>query len=122
MRIFLILGTLSGLLGVVAGAVGAHVIKGRYGPVAGELFDLASSFQLWHALALLGTGLLIARFGASRWWTGAGWLFVAGTLLFCGGLYLQAIGGGPPAVVPLGGVSFLAGWLCLLVGVVARAK
>jgi uncharacterized membrane protein YgdD (TMEM256/DUF423 family) len=49
----------------------------------------------------------------------AGWLFVAGTLLFSGSLYgyalTQARWLGP--VTPLGGLCFLAGWAALALGV-----
>jgi len=49
----------------------------------------------------------------------AGWLFVAGTVLFSGSLYLLALTGVRAfgAVTPLGGLAFLAGWLALAVGV-----
>jgi uncharacterized membrane protein YgdD (TMEM256/DUF423 family) len=45
----------------------------------------------------------------------AGWLFIAGTLLFSGSLYALALSGARwlGAITPLGGVGFLAGWLCL---------
>jgi hypothetical protein len=46
----------------------------------------------------------------------AGWCFVAGTLVFSGSLYLLSLTGTKwlGAITPLGGVAFLAGWLCLL--------
>lgn len=45
----------------------------------------------------------------------AGGLFTLGILLFSGSLYLLALSGvGKLGIVtPFGGVSFLAGWLCL---------
>jgi uncharacterized membrane protein YgdD (TMEM256/DUF423 family) len=47
----------------------------------------------------------------------AGWLFVAGTVLFSGSLYALALTGMRwlGAITPLGGIAFLAGWLCLAV-------
>ena len=44
--------------------------------------------------------------------------FIAGVLLFSGSLYLLAFTGirWLGAVTPLGGVCFLAGWLCLMIG------
>jgi len=45
----------------------------------------------------------------------AGWLFIAGTLLFSGSLYALALTGTRwlGAITPLGGLCFLAGWALL---------
>jgi uncharacterized membrane protein YgdD (TMEM256/DUF423 family) len=45
----------------------------------------------------------------------AGWLFVAGTVLFSFSLYALALSGvrALGAVTPFGGVAFIAGWLAL---------
>jgi uncharacterized membrane protein YgdD (TMEM256/DUF423 family) len=69
---------------------------------------------MYHAL-----GLLAVAWAATRWpgagVTAAGWLFVAGTLLFSGSLYLLVLTGQRwlGAVTPLGGLAFLAGWAAL---------
>jgi uncharacterized membrane protein YgdD (TMEM256/DUF423 family) len=74
-------------------------------------------YQMFHALALLAVA-----WAATRWPGGAvttaGWLFVAGTLLFSGSLYVLALSGTRwlGAVAPIGGAAFLAGWLCLAWG------
>jgi uncharacterized membrane protein YgdD (TMEM256/DUF423 family) len=51
------------------------------------------------------------------WPTVAGWLFIAGVLLFSGSLYALAISGNErwSAVTPFGGVAFLLGWVALLI-------
>jgi len=51
----------------------------------------------------------------SRAVVAAGWLFVAGIVLFSGSLYLLAVTGVTAlgAITPIGGVAFLAGWVCL---------
>jgi uncharacterized membrane protein YgdD (TMEM256/DUF423 family) len=43
------------------------------------------------------------------------WLFLAGTLLFCGSLYLKALTGWTSAstFAPVGGLCFIAGWLLI---------
>jgi uncharacterized membrane protein YgdD (TMEM256/DUF423 family) len=78
-------------------------------------------YQMYHALALLGVGLLLARLSidGSIWLNAAGWLFVVGTILFSGSLYLLALTGTTwlGAITPLGGVALLVGWLALAVGV-----
>ena len=69
---------------------------------------------MYHALALLAVA-----WAADRWPGGAtvaaGWLFLAGIVLFSGSLYLLSLSGVRwlGAVTPLGGVAFLAGWLAL---------
>ncbi|MOA49425.1 hypothetical protein D3C78_1723060 [compost metagenome] len=77
------------------------------------MFHTGVLYQLVHALALLGVGVLALRW-RSRLLTVAGGLFAGGILLFSGSLYLLTLSGlrvGP--VTPLGGVCLLAGWLCL---------
>jgi uncharacterized membrane protein YgdD (TMEM256/DUF423 family) len=67
--------------------------------------------------SLLGVGLLLGRVASdgSLWLHWSGWLFVAGTLLFSGSLYILALTGirWLGAVAPVGGLAFLAGWVCL---------
>src|SRR5262245_4883348 len=89
---FLALGALSGGLAVAAGAFGAHGLRGRLSPELMAVFETAARYQMYHAL-----GLLAVAWSAERW-PGtaaalAGWLFVAGTALFSGSLYLLALGG-----------------------------
>src|SRR5204862_331190 len=71
--------------------------------------------------ALVGVGILLARVSAdgAPWLSAAGWLFVAGTVLFSGSLYLLALTDTPwlGAITPLGGIALLLGWLALAIGV-----
>lgn len=98
---------MSGGIGVIAGALAAHAVSD---PALAKLADTASTYQLIHAAALLW---LSARPGRGLGW--ARWLFLAGTLFFCGTLYLKALGLWPAAVAlaPTGGVSFIAGWFVI---------
>ncbi len=86
-----------------------------------QTFQTGVTYQMYHALGLVGVGILLARFSTdgSAWVGGAGWLFVVGTLLFSGSLYLLALTGTTwlGAITPLGGVAFLLGWLALAIGV-----
>jgi uncharacterized membrane protein YgdD (TMEM256/DUF423 family) len=47
----------------------------------------------------------------------AGWLLLAGTLLFSGSLYAMVLSGTRilGAITPFGGIAFLLGWLLLAV-------
>ena len=113
-RTFFALGALSAGLAVAAGAFGAHGLRARIPPELLAVFETGARYQMYHALALLGVGWAVARWPASGAGT-AGWLFVAGTVLFSGSLYLLALGGPRwfGAVTPVGGLCFLAGWALL---------
>ena len=101
-------------LGVLIGAFGAHGLRDRLTPDMLAVFETGVRYLLTHAL-----GLLAVAWAASRWpnaWTGsAGWLFVAGIVVFSGSLYLLALTGTRwlGAITPIGGVAFLIAWGCL---------
>jgi uncharacterized membrane protein YgdD (TMEM256/DUF423 family) len=113
-RLFVMLGAASAFVAVAAGAFGAHALRARLAPDLLAVFETAARYQMYHALALLAVAWVGARWpGPLPNW--AGWLFVAGTLLFSGSLYALALSGVRwlGAVTPLGGAAFLAGWICL---------
>lgn len=113
-RTFFTLGALFAFLAVAAGAFGAHALEARLTPDRLETFELGARYQMYHALALLAVAWATTRWPGTLT-TSAGWLFVAGILIFSGTVY--ALGLGAPrwlgAVTPIGGLSFLAGWLLL---------
>ena len=116
-RTFLLLGALAGATGVALGAFGAHGLRSRLSPEMLAVFETGVRYHLYHALALLATVPIMGRLEGSRLVTAAGWLFVAGIVLFSGSLYLLALTGITMlgAVAPLGGVAFLCAWACLAV-------
>ena len=113
-RIFFVLGSVFALVGVAAGAFGAHAMRGVIAPDLAAVFETGVRYQLVHALALLAAAGAAARW-PGRAPTAAGALFVAGIVLFSGSLYLLALTGVRMlgAVAPFGGVAFIAGWACL---------
>jgi uncharacterized membrane protein YgdD (TMEM256/DUF423 family) len=72
---------------------------------------------MYHALALLLAAFATYRWPDSEYPLLGGWLFILGTVLFSGSLYILAISSRRRwgAVAPLGGASFLAGWVCLAI-------
>ena len=112
-RVFLGLGALSALIAVAAGAFGAHALRERLAPDMLAIFETGARYQMYHALGLLAVAWAVGR------WPGpagaAGWLFVAGTVLFSGSLYLLALTGHRwlGAITPLGGLAFILGWAAL---------
>ncbi len=122
-RFFLVAGALSAAVAVAAGAFGAHGLADAVTPDRLATFETAAQYQTYHALALLIVGVLVERWpeaGLLRW---AGWLFLVGTMLFAGSLYLLVLTDTPVlgAVTPFGGVAFIAGWIALAWGV-GRAR
>lgn len=113
-RFFFIAGALSAFMAVALGAFGAHGLRDR---LAGDLlgiFETGVRYQMYHALGLIAVAWALSRWpgGMAVW---AGWLFIAGTALFSGSLYLLSLTGVRwlGAITPLGGLGFLAGWLVL---------
>ena len=99
------------LLGVMAGAFAAHSLKARLSADSLEIWQTGARYHIYHALALLAVA-----YAAARWHSGlvtvAGWLFVAGIVLFAGSLYVLALTNirDLGRITPLGGVCFLVGW------------
>ncbi|MFO1323128.1 MAG: DUF423 domain-containing protein [Burkholderiales bacterium] len=114
-RLALAVAAIAMFVAVALGAFGAHALKGRLTPDLLAVWQTAVAYHAWHALGLFGVGLLLLH-GPGRPLAGvAGWLFVAGIVLFSGSLYALALTGlrGLGAVTPFGGVAFLAGWAAL---------
>lgn len=116
-RVFFSVGAVFGALGVAAGSFGAHGLKGWLSPEMLVVFETGVRYHLVHALALLAVA-----WASTRWTSAAiraaGWLFVAGILVFSGSLYVLTLTGirAFGAITPFGGVAFIAGWLLLAWG------
>ena len=117
-RTFAALGAVSALAAVAAGAFGAHALRAHLAPDQLAAFETGARYQMYHALALLLVAWAVTRWPAPPV-RAAGWLFVAGTVLFSGSLYVLALTGARAfgAVTPAGGVCFLAGWGSLALGI-----
>ncbi|VXA92078.1 conserved membrane hypothetical protein [Pseudomonas sp. 8AS] len=113
-RVFLLLAAFAGFTGVALGAFAAHGLKARLSAEYLAVFQTGVHYQLIHALALFGVALLLQRL-PSGLLQAAGSMFALGIVLFSGSLYLLTLSGiGKLGMItPLGGLAFLAGWLCL---------
>jgi uncharacterized membrane protein YgdD (TMEM256/DUF423 family) len=107
----LVLAAASGLSAVAIGAFGAH---GVTDPQVEDWIRTGVQYQLPHALAVFAC-LILLRAGAGRPARIAAWLFLAGSLLFSGSLYLIAATGVRTwgAVAPVGGALLIAAWAAL---------
>lgn len=112
MNISILLAGLNAALAVAAGAYGWHALGDT--PEIRDIFMMGSQYQMWHALGLLGVGLLLNH-GRSKALTLAAICFQAGIVLFCGTLY--SFGGLMVVLVegaaPIGGGLLMLGWLLL---------
>jgi uncharacterized membrane protein YgdD (TMEM256/DUF423 family) len=120
-------GAIWGFLAVAMGAFGAHGLRDRFdslGNVPGGLttarlnenFHTASQYQMYCALSILAVGLMIqSGRHSSTALDAAGFLFLAGSLLFSGSLYILCISGDKwyGRITPFGGLAILAGWIAL---------
>lgn len=121
-RKFLVVAALLAALAVAFGAFGAHGLKKIVEAESVQTFQTGVQYQMYHALALLLTGILVEKF-PSKMLIYAGWFFIAGIILFSGSLYLLTLFKATDTVglnklgliTPFGGLSFILGWVCLFI-------
>jgi len=103
-------------IAVGLGAFGAHGLKAKLSSEMLGVWQSAVQYHAWHALGLLAVGLSVDVL----WTRVAGWLLLAGIVLFSGSLYALALGApkGLGIVTPFGGLAFMAGWIAYAVGVI----
>ncbi len=132
-RACLILGSLLAGLAVAAGTFGAHglpaLLEQRHAlsqtatPVdfakALANFETAARYQMYHALALIVVGLWAER-RPFKSLSVAGTAFLLGSLVFSGFLYALVLTQQKwlGAIVPIGGVAFLVGWIATLIAAI----
>lgn len=121
---YTVLGIVLAGLAVALGAFGAHGLRKVVSAENVAVYQTGVQYQMYHALALIAVGLLSEKFGSG--FVGyAGAAFLAGVLLFSGSLYLivslyamsKPVPRGVGILTPVGGLFFIFGWVCLLVGV-----
>lgn len=117
---YLFISAISGFLAVALGAFGAHGLRDKLSADLLAVYQTGVQYHFYHTLALVAVAvlLMLAPPSASRSlfllkWSGS--LFAIGIVIFSGSLYVLAISGVRwlGAITPIGGVAFLAGWVCL---------
>lgn len=118
-KLFIITACVFGLFANVLGAFGAHALKSKITPSLLTAYQTGVQYQFTHSLALLLLGILLFHV-QNIWITASGYAFIAGILLFSGSLYVMSITGikWVGAMTPIGGLSFILGWLLLIIGIV----
>lgn len=105
----------NGAMGVAMGAWAAHGAIAVLDPARIDWIKTGSSYQLWHAAALLGIAALYLR-APTRSLGLAGLCFCFGALAFSCSLYLLALSDWHWVIwlTPLGGAMMVAGWIVLI--------
>ena len=121
-KLFLVLGALAAALAVVLGAFGAHALRARLAPDLLAIYHTAVQYHFWHALGLLAIGIVAIHLPNSVALKWAGWVMLAGIVLFSGSLYVLALTGARwlGAITPFGGAAFILSWVLFAIAV-ARA-
>lgn len=123
--VLILLICLSGFLAVAIGAFGAHGLKKIVTPDLMIIYETGNRYHFYHTLASLVAFLLLQHSLLSEssnksntYLKIATWMFLIGILIFSFSLYALAITGNRVlgAITPLGGVSFLVGWISLGIG------
>ncbi|HDH5017608.1 TPA: DUF423 domain-containing protein [Staphylococcus aureus] len=115
MKLFIILGALNAMMAVGTGAFGAHGLQGKISDHYLSVWEKATTYQMYHGLALLIIGVISGTTSINVNW--AGWLIFAGIIFFSGSLYIlvltqiKVLG----ATTPIGGVLFIIGWIMLII-------
>lgn len=115
------------VLAVILGAFGAHALEDQMTADQQTTWETANRYHFYHALGALAL-LVLDNFKPSRYFRWGAFAHLAGILFFSGSLYFLSAGHltgasfswmGP--LTPLGGVLFIAGWICGIAGVTEKS-
>ncbi|SEB94262.1 DUF423 domain-containing protein [Paenibacillus sp. GP183] len=117
LKIFLVLGSLNAFLSVALGAFGAHALKSRLSTDMLNVYQTGVQYHMIHSIGLILIAVLADKLGSSSMVNVSGWALFIGIVLFSGSLYALSLSGIKVlgAITPLGGVSFLLGWILLAI-------
>lgn len=121
MKFFIIAGAVNALISVAFGAFGAHALEGKMPEKYIAIWQTATQYQMYHALGLIAIGILMSSslLGPITQLNWAGYLMLAGIIIFSGSLYVLSITqiGVLGAITPIGGVAFIVSWVLLILAV-----
>ena len=110
-KILILLASLNGFIALSLGAFAAHGLKTRLSTEMLNTFQTGVQYQMVHALALLGVGVLALGFPNAVLPKSSEYFFILGLILFSGSLYVLSVTGirWLGAITPIGGLGLLAG-------------
>ena len=126
---FLITVGIFGVISVIFGAFGSHLLNGKISEENMRVYNIALTYQIYHTIALLALTFM-NRYISRSYLNVIYYFFVFGIGLFSGSLFListqeatNLIVGGIGFLTPIGGICMLIGWLVLIfVGVTYQHK
>lgn len=116
--IFVLGATLLLASSVFLGAYGTHGLYEAGAAVAEvRAWDWANQIHLAHSLGLLAVGLMLRRRPDIVFYKVAGWILIAGIVVFSGTIYMKLLGGPDLApLTPYGGMALAVAWLAAAAG------
>ena len=128
-QLFLVSGSISCLLSIIFGAFAAHRLKEVLTPTSLNSFQVAADYQMSQGLGLILIAILVAKWSDAKLLLTSGSLVLAGTILFCGSIYILSLTQirtiGPVNIglaTPLGGTIMIIGWTCLVIAAITQIK
>lgn len=122
MKFFLIAGAVNALLSVAFGAFGAHLLEGRVADKYLDTWQTAVQYQMFHSIGLIVVAILMSSslLGSLSSLSWAGYLMLAGIVIFSGSLYVLSLTGIGVlgAITPIGGVAFIVAWVMVIIAAV----
>lgn len=117
-KLFLLIGSIVMALSVAIGAFGAHGLEPKISEKLMKNYQTGVQYHMIHGIGILIVGLIALKITSSQLHA-AGWSFLIGIILFSGSLYAMALTGVTKlgAITPIGGVSFIVGWILLGIAV-----
>ncbi len=113
-----------GVITIILGAFGAHMLKERLSIDNLQSFETAVRYQMYHVIVLLFVNNY-ADF-SMKVKKSVSLFFFIGILLFSGSIYLITIAEIPAKsiwfITPVGGVSFIVGWALMFRSFVRKNK
>lgn len=114
-KYFIFSGALFSLIGLFTRSLSSHTIRQfLLGRGKLENFNIAADYLLFHGLALIAVATLVHLFPDAKFHR-AGWLFIAGSILFQGTVLAKSCVSIEPfgILTPVGGFLLMAGWIAL---------
>lgn len=119
MQFFIIAGAVNAAIAVIFGAFAAHALAEKLSEKYLAIWETAVQYQMFHSLGLIMIGILMSSslLGPITQLSWAGYLLLAGIIIFSGSLYVLSLSGIGilGAITPIGGVAFIAGWIMLII-------
>ncbi len=127
MKSMLITASISMILAIILGALGAHALKMVLNQMQLASFETGVRYQVWHSLAIFIVYFIPAQYVSAKTRKWISILFIAGIICFSLSIYLlqlrfllgiETFGKMLGPVTPIGGLLFITGWIILTVALI----